>query len=104
MHFIPHLITLILCSLSAAIAIKNARSVTKCHDGSAIVLVLLMSLFQISTVATFVTLQFGWVLSGHGELIGKESQLGWIAYDYQNILFHICAGLTVNHWIKCNRC
>jgi len=104
MHIIPHLITLALCFLSVMVATKNARDVTKCKDGASVILVMLMSLFQISTVVTFVVLQFGWVVSGHGELVGKESQLGWIAYDYQNILFHICAGLTVNHWIKCNRC
>lgn len=103
MQYAPHVITLILCLLSLAVAAKNAMIVTNCRNGTAVILVLLMSLFQASTVVTFVVMQFGWVLNHHGNAVGVASQLGWIAYDYQNLLFHICAGLTVRHWIKCDR-
>lgn len=103
MQYAPHAITFILCLLSLAIAAKNAMIVTHCRDGVAVTLVLLVSLFQASTVVTFIVVQFGWVLNHHGDAVGEAAQLGWIAYDYQNLLFHICAGLTVRHWIKCDK-
>lgn len=103
MQYAPHVITLILCLLSLAIATKNAMIIKHCRNGAAVILVLLMSLFQASTVITFVVVQFGWVINHHGDAVGTASQLGWIAYDYQNLLFHICAGLAVRHWIKCDK-
>lgn len=102
MVIIPHLITLALCLLVIYLAIANiVVACTGMRSDSVRGLVLLLCFFQISTIATFIVVQSGWVFGGHDELVGMSAQLGWLAYDYQNKLFHICAAVLLGHWMKC---
>lgn len=101
MLYIPHIITYALCSLVLVVAgINLAKAVER--DNDALKGLLILSIFfQISTIVTFMIVQAGWVLKNHDELVGMSAQLGWLAYDYQNKLFHLFAALLMGHWLKC---
>lgn len=101
MLYIPHAITYVLSLMVIVVASINLAKVLK-HDSNALKGLLILSIFfQISTIASFMIVQAGWVLKSHDELVGMSSQLGWLAYDYQNKLFHLFAALLMGHWIKC---
>lgn len=101
MLYIPHAITYVLCSLVLLVAGVNLARVLE-HKNDALKGLLVLSIFfQISTIATFMVVQAGWVLKNHDALVGMSAQLGWLAYDYQNKLFHLFAALLMGHWLKC---
>ena len=101
MFYIPHVITYVLCSLVLIVAGTNFAKVLE-RDNDALKGLLILSIFfQISTIVTFMIVQAGWVLKSHDDLVGMSAQMGWLAYDYQNKLFHLFTALLMGHWLKC---
>lgn len=98
--YIPHLITLFLCLAVLGICLANTHLVIAKTDKDLLRIVLLMAcFFQASTIITFIANQTLWVIKSHDELVGIGSQIGWLAYDYQNKLYHLSVAFGLNYWL-----
>lgn len=104
MGYIPHIVTLLLCLSVIATDFRIVCTVMlRARRDGMRTLMLLAVFFQFATMITFIVVQTGWVLQSHDELVGTSAQLGWLAYDYLNKLFHLTAAVALLQWLNYGR-
>ena len=101
MGYLPHMITFIFVSCVVILAFANIFHVHKAHKAPRLQpLLYFMCLFQILTMASFTANQIGWIMNDYESFVGLDVQLGWLAYDYQNKLFHLTAAGVLNYYLR----
>lgn len=101
MGIIPHLITFVFVAVITALAFYNVFLIHRAHQAPVLrQLIAFMCVFQILTMASFSANQIGWIVNEHETILGAVVQLGWLAYDYQNKLFHLTAALVLNYYLR----
>lgn len=101
MGYIPHLITLIFVIAVVAMGITNLLLIHKVDKAPFLQhLLYSMCLFQLLSMVTFTVNQIGWVINEHESVVGFEAQIGWLAYDYLNKLFHLSTAAVLHYYLK----
>ena len=99
--YLPHLIAFILVCLVLFLTFSNMFYVHRAHKAPVLrQLLYVMCVFQILTMLTFTANQVGWVINDHESVVGFEAQIGWLAYDYQNKLFHLSVAAVLHYYLK----
>ena len=101
MGLIPHAITFVFVAAITVAAFINLSMIHRAHKAPILrQLLAFMCLFQILTMASFTANQISWIVNDHESFVGLDAQLGWLAYDYQNKLFHLTAALALNYYLR----
>jgi hypothetical protein len=99
--YLPHLITFVLVIAITIMAFLNMFYIHNAHKAPFLRQMLyIMCIFQILTMLTFTANQIGWIVNEHESIVGFEAQIGWLAYDYQNKLFHLTAAAVLHYYLK----
>ena len=101
MGILPHVVTFILVGMVAVLALVNIFYIHNAHKAPALQqLLYFVCLFQLLTMAAFTANQVGWIVHEFEKVVSLDIQLGWLAYDYQNKLFHLLAAATLNYYLR----
>jgi hypothetical protein len=100
MGYLPHLITFLLLSMVMFVATTNLFCIHRAHQ-SVILRQLLVTLccLQLLVMFAFAYNQMGWIINEHESIVGQDAQIGWLAYDYLNKLFHLITALTLRYYL-----
>jgi len=93
--YLPHLITFLMCSMVAFLAITNIAAYRQVKGARVGQLVIWVSFFQLAVVALFCYNQSLWLINNHEELVGTEISILWLSYDYGNTTFHLLVAATI---------
>ena len=99
--YIPHLMTLVLCTSILVLASINLRLTCRHVQETLLRILIFMALgWQTVVILFFMYNQTVWVFKEHDSAVGTVDSTLWLIYDYSNKFFHLSSGLILYHYLK----